>query len=380
MFVGVILAALALSIGGLYLLMANRSRIKRLWLLARSKSLKAAWHYVVFYFTWVNPPTWMNRLLHRLDPYPWLCEIEVTTACNLRCTLCEHTYWKEPVHHMSFEQFKSIIDQFPHLVWIGLTGIGESFLNKDFVKMLAYVTDREVFVELYDTFYFIDDALARHLINMKVDRLFASIDGASKEVYEKIRVGSDFERVTGNVRRLAQLKHQQGALYPQIDFHFVVTKDNVHEMPLYIQMVHDLVGEFEAPTVQFTQMLHEFEEIKGLFVQVPQEIQDETAEEAARLGVKVVFNADVPVSHPSIKECKEWIMPFIFVTGHVIPCCAGNEAGHRDFQKETALGNVFEQSFRDIWYSHQYKAFRRALSRGGVPVQCSNCCLYDTRR
>ena len=65
-------------------------------------------------------------------------EIEVTTRCNLKCIICEHTYWDEPNRDMSFEQFKGIVDQFPKLKWIGLTGIGESFINKDFMKMLRY--------------------------------------------------------------------------------------------------------------------------------------------------------------------------------------------------------------------------------------------------
>ncbi len=69
-------------------------------------------------------------------------------------------------------------------------------------------------------------------------------------------------------------------------------------------------------------------------------------------------------------------MPFIFVTGHVIPCCAENEANAREFQKKTSMGNVFKQSFREIWYGEKYRSLRKMLREGKVPPPCVNCPIY----
>ncbi|MBA3017812.1 MAG: hypothetical protein FP811_06655, partial [Desulfobacteraceae bacterium] len=41
------------------------------------------------------------------------------------------------------------------------------------------------------------------------------------------------------------------------------------------------------------------------------------------------------------------------------------------------LGNVFETSFKKIWYGEKYKSLRRQLSRGKVPAPCKDCCLYN---
>jgi radical SAM protein with 4Fe4S-binding SPASM domain len=124
-------------------------------------------------------------------------------------------------------------------------------------------------------------------------------------------------------------------------------------------------------------MLLEFREVKDLYVEIPEDIIKIAEEKARNFGIKVVWSADVPKVKPPVTRCIEWSMPFIFVTGHVIPCCSGNEAGKRDFQKQTALGNIFEQSFKEIWYGEKYKKFRRMLREGKVPVQCKNCCLYN---
>jgi MoaA/NifB/PqqE/SkfB family radical SAM enzyme len=353
-------------------------KFRRLIFMLRKKGFRYTYnkiHFIIFW-QWIRKHPTLIKLLNWLAPYPSYIEIEVTTRCNLKCIMCEHTYWNEPNRDMSFEEFKRIVDQFPRLKWIGLTGIGESFLNKDFMKMLKYVKSRDIIVELYDSFFFIDKKTAEELIDMGIDIIFVSLDAATKETYEKIRVGSDFERVINNVKTFFQLKKEKNAQYPKIAFHYIVNKMNLQEIPQYIELVHSLTNG-ENVTIQFTRMLHKFKEVNDLFVEIPKEIMQLTEEKAEEMGINVIWNADVPQVKPPINRCIEWTMPFIFVTGHVIPCCSGNEAGHREFQKETALGNVFEQSFKEIWRGKKYKALREAIRRGEAPLPCKNCCLYD---
>jgi radical SAM protein with 4Fe4S-binding SPASM domain len=53
--------------------------------------------------------------------------------------------------------------------------------------------------------------------------------------------------------------------------------------------------------------------------------------------------------------------------GLVVPCCFDKDATHR-------LGDLRQQSFREIWNSHSYKAFRARLSASRKNIDiCSNC-------
>ena len=65
-------------------------------------------------------------------------QVETTTVCNLRCTMCELSYKVGKGVSMSFEDFKRVLSQFPHLVSLDITGIGEPFCNPDFSKMLRF--------------------------------------------------------------------------------------------------------------------------------------------------------------------------------------------------------------------------------------------------
>lgn len=354
------------------------SKFKRLVFLLKNKGFRYTYNYIHFSLLFATKNPFLLKLLYWLEPHPSYIEVEVTTRCNLKCIICEHTYWQEPNRDMSFEEFKSIIDQFPKLKWIGLTGIGESFINKDFMKMLRYVKEKNIFVELYDTFYFIDKNTAKELIEMGIDKIFISLDAATKETYEKIRVGSDFERVVNNLKNFFRFKKEMKAYFPQVAFHYIINKLNLQEIPQYIERVYYL-SQGENISIQFSRMLHEFKEVEDLFVEVPAEIIQRANKKAEELSIELVWSADVPQSKPKISKCAEWTMPFIFVTGHVIPCCAGNEAGHRDFQKETALGNIFEKSFKEIWRGEKYKNLRKMLSQNKIPLPCRNCCLYETK-
>ena len=125
---------------------------------------------------WVYPLWWnrkwaaflLNKFLPNLgiDLFPPFLEIEPTTICNMRCVCCEHTYWKEPSKNMTFQQFKKIFDDFGRPKWLGLTGIGSSYLNKDYHKMLTYAKSKGTIIEIFDHFtHFKDDSKIRELID-----------------------------------------------------------------------------------------------------------------------------------------------------------------------------------------------------------------------
>ncbi|MEJ2512220.1 MAG: hypothetical protein P8Y72_11555, partial [Anaerolineales bacterium] len=58
--------------------------------------------------------------------------IEVTNYCNSLCASCPLTYNHflpyEPKHHLGWDKFRQIVDQFPRLDRVVLHGIGEPLL------------------------------------------------------------------------------------------------------------------------------------------------------------------------------------------------------------------------------------------------------------
>lgn len=353
----------------------------RIYNMLKIKGAKYTWEYFVF-LTIYNSDFISEKILYPLFPasvyFPKYVEVEVSTACNLRCRMCEHTYWKEKNQMMTINQLKGIVDQFSGLKWIGLTGIGESFLNPDFSKMINLVKKKNIYLELYDSFFLIDKKQSKNLIKNKVDRMIVSLDAANQKTYEKIRKGAKFNLVISNIKGLRKLKLELRSYYPEITFHYIISKENIGEVPAFIDLVKEIM-DGEMTSIYFTAILHPFSNIKKMVVEIPDTLVEEVSEKCRRYGIKVAWNRNISAVKESTKKCNEWTMPFIFVDGTVIPCCAGNEANMRNFQRKTSLGNIFNDSFKDIWESKPYIELRQMIHDGKVPLACKNCTIYKTR-
>lgn len=344
----------------------------------RYRGFKSACNLLIFEIFYLIRWRWWINLLTRWVPLPICLEIEVSTACNLRCKLCELTYWDEPPKLMSLEEFRSIVDQFPKLRWIAMTGIGENFLNKDFLEMYRYVKKKwpHIYIELYDTFFFVDEEISRILLEeIKIDRVLISFDAATKKTYELLRVFSDFERVVTNIENFIKMKQEKGLFYPTTMFHFVINKLNITELLDYIDFVASL-NKGKDCGIQFTRMLHRFAQVEDLFVEIPYSLIREAEEKGRKLGVNISWNMNISTNRTTVDYCGNWMMPFIFVTGEVIPCCAMNEANVRLLQKERSLGNIFNNSFKDIWNGQRYKRLRKDIRQGQIPFFCFNCPIF----
>ena len=320
-------------------------------------------------------PLW--RRFPGLTPYPEAIEIEPTTRCHLRCVICEHTYWKELSRDLSFEQFMHIMKQFPHLKWIGMTGIGSSFLNPDYIKMLEYIKSKGIYIELFDTFTLVDDAIAQKLVELDIDKIWLSFEAVTKSTYEKIRVGANFDKALANIKNFLDIKKKKKALLPEVWFHYIINKHNVAEILDYVDFVADLMIDVpQASVLIFYTGMMEFKEVLDLRVtQISAEFQEKVRARAVQKGIYINWNENISRSQGPCM-CTKWTEPFILSSGHIQPCCVLNEANDRDFQKSHAFMNVLEGDFHTFWRSKEFKKFLSTLRSNKFPDVCKNCKAY----
>ncbi len=348
----------------------------------------------IYNMFWVYPLWWnrkwaafiLNKFLPKLgiDLFPPFLEIEPTTICSFRCICCERTYWREPSKNMSFQQFKKIFDDFGKPKWLGLTGIGSSYLNPDYHKMLAYAKSKGTIIEVFDHFaHFKNDSQIIELIEIGPDFQFVSTYGASKKSFEKVCVGSDYEKIEKNIEKFVKLKKQMKKRFPILNFHYIVTSESKNELLQFLELVHSL--NTEVGEILVTPMLHIYKEAKKYAVEIDSDYVEKVKQKAKKYKIPITINMHAKQEveglerKPAINNCKEYNMPFIFVTGHVTPCCGQNEANARDWQKKMSLGNTLEKPFKDIWYSPRYVNMRKLIRQGKCPEECRLCPAYEKK-
>jgi MoaA/NifB/PqqE/SkfB family radical SAM enzyme len=321
----------------------------------------------------------------QLAPFPHYIEIEHTTICDKKCIMCEHTYWKDQEErHLSFGEFKHIIDQFPNLRWAHLTGEGSSFLNKNFLRMIQYIKkSKQACVYLVDLFDGINDNEIEELVSLSVEGVYISMDAATKDTYRKIRVGCDFDRVIEKIKKILALKKKLKTPFPELSFRFIILKPNLHEIPLFIDLVasfgkRELLG--SDSRVNFVGNL-EFPEVKHLSVyEIPEAIINAALYKARKYNLNVIFSHTEPKTNPTLNECYAWLEPYIMMPGYVLPCCNVMMSNRRIFLRQHSFGNLFKSSFRDIWHSDRYKRFRATINKkeAKVPLFCVGCRSFDS--
>ena len=173
---------------------------------------------------------------HIKTEFPLHLDIEVTSYCNLACPMCPRTHrvelgkWENRM--MKFDTFKKIIDEGAPkgLKAINLNNFGESFYNKNLVKMIAYAKSKGVLdVMLHTNGTVMDEKLAEDVVNSGLDRIIFSLDSISKEIYEKIRVNAKFEETVEKVKIFYKTREKMKAKKPIIRVSMVRMKENDHE-------------------------------------------------------------------------------------------------------------------------------------------------------
>jgi MoaA/NifB/PqqE/SkfB family radical SAM enzyme len=266
-----------------------------------------------------------------------------------------------------------MVDHLPKLKRIDLTGIGESLMNRDFFRIVEFLKSRGIYVMLNDNFTLMTEKAARRLVELEVDHIYFSLDGATKETYEQIRVGANFDKVISNTRRLLEIKRAMGKKRPEVKINTVVCMTNYQELPGIVELAYDLgIG-----MVVFVNVIT-FEDTAGLeTLRAQREIEkkfQEAVQRARQLGVLVKVEL---FDKLAVRECDfPWKRNFVTYDGYVHPCCYTTQTGDRKVQNSRSLGNLLDQPFEEVWKGNLYSAFRTKMREGILPYQCQHCPKY----
>jgi MoaA/NifB/PqqE/SkfB family radical SAM enzyme len=316
--------------------------------------------------------------------------LEVTNRCNLLCTTCPRTYEElEPPADMSWDLFRSIVDQVPDLVRAVLHGVGEPMLVPNLPRMVRYLKDRGIYVLFNTNGTVLSERNGRALIAAELDELRVSLDASNRETFKAIRGKDYFGRIVRNVRAFRELQKREGYTRPQVSIWLTGLKETVKELPAFVKLAAD-IGVQEV----YLQRLVFFDQSavgkarpdQALFERLTREDAAylRQAEDLAR-SLGITFSASGAASEPglSLKRtgagspwslCRRpWSLMYFTANGRALPCCIAPFSQH-GYDNYT-LGDATQQTLREIWNGSAYREFRRALLSDKPPVACANCGL-----
>lgn len=339
----------------------------------RHASVKGGLNLAQTYISMRRRPTYVHSK-------PTMVQIEPTLSCNLRCKMCVRTYWRKKTGDLTFGDFKKIVDQFPYLRQLNLTGVGESLLNRDFLRMVEYAKSKRVHVKLFDNATLITREVAEKMVSLGMDEIFISLDGGTPETFERIRVGANFEEVVENTRTLMRIKREKRRRTPEVVIITTAMKESFREVPKLVELAHSLgIGFVVVQGLQLFErgMARKDQLINALEPEDVIEVVDRSKRLGDALGVTVEFAGIRPKPQPCFWP---WVGCFVTYDGEVAPCCMINQRTDReDVLKKIGFGNMLEEGFDDIWNNERARDFRFRLSSGDLPIICRNCPVLEGR-
>ena len=319
---------------------------------------------------------------------PKVLYIETTNRCNLRCRGCiiYRGSW-EPDRDLSLAELIRITDQLPGLEQVYLHGIGEPLLNKELPDMIRHLKSRNVYALFNSNGILLNDRRQQELVTAGLDELRISLDATSTSGYQKIRGSDRFGQIVENLKSLRLLQKQNAVTYPKLSLWFLGTRDNISELPGLIK----LAAEIDIEEVYLQRLVY-FQDDKGYGVARSAKTLQNAADGSSKLikesqvlatSLGIRFNAsgqsgpaeslhgEIEAKLPWSKCYRPMTLMYITASGNVLPCCISPFATV-DYES-IILGNVLENSLKDIWLGARYVNFRKQHQTASPPKCCRGC-------
>src|SRR5258708_35275136 len=156
--------------------------------------------------------------------------LEPTSRWNELCQQCPRTLLsREDDRDLSFDNFRSIVDQFPVLERVVLHGLGEPLLNKDLPRMIHYLKARGTYVLFNSNGILLNAKRGQELIDAGLDEYRLSMDGSTRATYARVRGVGAFGKIWRNIRAFITTQKEQNASKPAVSLRFTVLRENLHE-------------------------------------------------------------------------------------------------------------------------------------------------------
>jgi radical SAM protein with 4Fe4S-binding SPASM domain len=262
-------------------------------------------------------------------PFPLQVDYELLYACNLKCPICimslpaeERRRWGNPHERLSIDVVKELLDEgaAKGQAAVGLNGVCEPLLYPDLPEIIRYARSKGLLDIMFNTNgLLLDQHISRELISAGLTRIMISIDAATEPTYDRIRIGSDFERVCENVRRFVEIRNQMKSVLPIVRVSFCVTSLNEHELD-------DFLADW-GPVVDFFSIQHYGNTFSGRYARERSEL----------------FPSQYLYDPGITPRCGQpWKRVMVRHNGQVIPCCDASGL-------HLVIGHIKENNLADIW-------------------------------
>jgi radical SAM protein with 4Fe4S-binding SPASM domain len=273
---------------------------------------------------------------------PSVFQIETTSFCNARCTMCPHVYMKRKQKSMNQEDFIKICNnvlKYEKIELIVLSGFGEPFIDREILKKIKWLNENypKLKIDLYTNASLLMPKLSDEILKLKIHKINFSINGTENS-YKNI-MALDYQKTKSNILYFIKKKKDLKLDYPLTNISLMIIKENKEEIDQIINFWLDKTDSVMAYLP--SDWAGKLKSVSGVN-QVP--FKDK------RWPCKVL-----------------WTNITVDVEGNVIMCC-------RDYESRIKFGNLLKKNINEIRDSREFKSLlKNQLEMNFKTPICDGC-------
>lgn len=320
----------------------------------------------------------VQQILAGKMPVPRTMEFFLSNVCNHACAGCHSRYMhKNEDQFLDFDTMKETVSDFAELGVEGveISGGGEPLMYPQIIQAVAFMRGKGLKVGMFSNGTLLTDELAEFLVQ---NLLFLRIafDAGTPETYKKIHGRDDFEKLLNNLKTVVGYKTKNGV--PEkgrkggprrmsdqkfgtatVGAKYLVSSKNWHELAQAAELARDIGLDY----LQFKALRASKFTIEGETLDRAREVARQAQELST--GEFQVFGS-LEKTKPIGRCFLNPIHPVVDAKGDMYLCAFFH---HR---KEThKIGNIYEKSFPEIWYSERhFEAFHSTNPKECAVFDC----------
>ncbi|UZP67262.1 radical SAM/SPASM family putative metalloenzyme maturase [Desulfovibrio mangrovi] len=174
------------------------------------------------------------------NDYPARLYVEVTTRCNLRCSMCVKQTEGCGIAEadMPFEVFSRLASCLPHAEAVLLNGVGEPLLHPQLPEMVRFARQHMVpdaMLGFQSNGLPLTPQLAERLLAAGLSTVCLSVDSIASAEMETLHGGGQTMSLGRSFAMLREARQRTGNDRFRIGAEFVIMRRNLHELPQVVR-------------------------------------------------------------------------------------------------------------------------------------------------
>lgn len=262
--------------------------------------------------------------------FPLVIHVEVTNACNAQCVMCPQSRMQRKITYIKDDLYRRIVDECAQedlrSFWTFM--VGEPLINKTLSDKIRYAKQKGIKkVGFFTNAALLKGKLAQEIIDSGINHITISFDALDKETFESIRPPLKFDTIVTNIKDFIQLRNKSKKHRPFVAIEFVRLDNNQKQARAFMRHWEKIVDAvYISSAVNWT----------------------------GEIETKPVSQRTYQKRRPCLRL---WRNLVIHADGRVAICCY-------DYEGRIIIGDVNQQSIKDIWQGEKLKHLRQRHLQG----------------